>query len=381
MKRLTKEEFEYKARLIHGDAYDYSLVEYINNSTEVLIICRQCNKVFSQKPIKHLSGHGCRDCKIKAISNSRRMSYNDFVQKSKMKHGDKYDYSKVNYVNSSTKVCIICKKHNYEFWQTPNNHLGGQGCLICGRERISNLYSKDTKWFAERAKIAHGDRYDYSLVEYINNHTKVKIICPDHGAFEQVPYAHLSGHGCPKCGVDKFIQQNTKDTEYFIEKAIEVHGDKYDYSKVEYSGSKVEVCIICKTCGREFYQTPNAHFRGHGCPYHTSYKGEDMIEEFFKENDIKYTKQYRINLPVKMFSRNKIRVDFYLPNHNTIVEFNGIQHYEYIPFFHRGEDAFVMQVERDNRLIDYCKDNEINLIVIKYNQIKEIGNILNNIVK
>lgn len=242
---------------------------------------QKCGRVFYQKPIKHLAGQGCRFCAIKERANSRKMTCDDFIRKAINIHGNKYDYSKVDYINNSTKVCIICPKHG-EFWQTPNNHLNGQGCYFCGIEKVSKIYSKDTDWFINKSACIHNNKFDYSKVEYINNHTKVCIICPVHGEFWQSPNVHLNGHGCPKCNIERLILRNTKNTEYFIKKAIDIHGDKYDYNKVVYSGCKVKVEIICPIHG-SFWQRPNLHLRGDGCPNCKSYKGENIIEEYLKE--------------------------------------------------------------------------------------------------
>ena len=127
-----------------------------------------------------------------------KLTTEELIKKAREVHGDKYDYSKVEYVNSTTKVCIICPKHG-EFWQIPKKHLSGQGCEKCFRESLAKRYSMGRDKFIEKATVVHNGFYDYSAVEYINSHTYVQIICPIHGAFPQVPSSHLKGHGCPKC--------------------------------------------------------------------------------------------------------------------------------------------------------------------------------------
>jgi hypothetical protein len=250
-RKLTKEEFVEKAREVHGYKYDYSKVEYKNATTKVCIIC-PVHGEFLQKPNYHTQGNGCPKCA------GKRMDTKLFIEYAHKEHGDKYDYSKVVYKKSKDKVCIICPVHG-EFYQTPNSHLQGQGCLKCGVKSRSKLNSKTDNIFIEQAKKVHNNKYDYSKVEYKNIHTKVCIICPDHGEFYQTPGSHLRGVGCPKCSSTSKLT-----TEKFIEKAREVHGDKYDYSKVEYKNVRDKVCIICPEHG-EFYQTPNTHFRGNGC--------------------------------------------------------------------------------------------------------------------
>ena len=135
-----------------------------------------------------------------------------FIECAKKIHGDKYDYSKVDYVNNHTKVCIICPIHG-EFWQNPVNHLRGQGCRKCAVDSAKIRYAKPKSAFIEKAKKVHESKYDYSKVEYINNHTKVCIICPKHGEFWQTPRAHLGGNGCPKCRTSKLENDLKKELE------------------------------------------------------------------------------------------------------------------------------------------------------------------------
>lgn len=192
-KKLTTEEFIKRAKEVHGDKYDYSKVEYKNNHTKVKIICL-IHGVFKQEPRMHLSGEGCVDC-----SGSRKKTTEEFIEQAIVQHGNKYDYSKVEYKNTNTKVKIICPIHG-EFEQTPECHLMGQGCSACSDVRRANILRKTTEQFIEDARAVHGNKYDYSQVKYVNNRTKVKIICPEHGIFKQEPRLHLSGKGCQECG-------------------------------------------------------------------------------------------------------------------------------------------------------------------------------------
>lgn len=121
-----------------------------------------------------------------------------------------------------------------------------------------------TKEFIFKAKQIHGEKYNYDKTIFKNNNTRMIITCPIHGDFEQLPYHHLRGSGCKQCGYDKIHSQKRSNKESFVEKAREVHGDKYDYSKVEYKSSRENVCIICPIHG-EFFQTPSNHLQGYGC--------------------------------------------------------------------------------------------------------------------
>ena len=182
------EEFIEKSKLIHGDKYDYSKVDYINTYTKIIIICKE-HEDFLQTPYNHIRGNGCPKCAGTIKSNTK-----EFIEKAKLINGDKYDYSKVNYINCSTKVIIICKEHG-EFLQSPNSHLQGRRCHKC-----VGTIKLNTKEFIEKTKLIHGDKYDYSKVNYKNAIEKVIIICKIHGDFKQIPSNHyFSGCGCPKC--------------------------------------------------------------------------------------------------------------------------------------------------------------------------------------
>lgn len=193
----------------------------------------------------------------------RKLTTNEFIEKAKLVHGDKYDYSKTEYINSKTKITIICKIHG-EFLQTCSNHLKRKGCKKCASKKLSLDRKSNTKKFIERAKKVHGDKYDYSRFIYINSHTKGIIICPIHNEFFQNSNSHLNGSDCVKCYYNRLKKELTNTTEIFIEKAKLVHGNTYDYSKVNYINSATNVIIICSEHG-DFLLTPNHHIQGRGC--------------------------------------------------------------------------------------------------------------------
>ena len=188
-----------------------------------------------------------------------KLTTEEFVQKAKEVHGDKYDYSKVEYKNARTKVAIVCPIHG-EFEQGPSMHLFGKGCPKCG-----GSIKLTTEAFIKKAREIHGDKYDYSKVEYKDSKTMVTIICPTHGEFRQIPATHLQGKGCLKCGLVSRVDKIRNTTSDFIKKAREIHGDKYDYSKVDYKNFNTKVCIICPIHG-EFKLQPKNHLSGSNCP-------------------------------------------------------------------------------------------------------------------
>jgi len=187
-----------KARKVHGGRYGYDEVVYKGNKSKVIIVCHQ-HGVFEQTASDHLSGYGCPECGIGSRAKKRRLySKENFTKKARKVHGGRYGYDEVVYKSSNSKVRIICHEHGV-FEQTPNHHLGGEGCRQCGEEYGTNGRSNN-ETFIKKAREVHDDWYDYDEVIYKNSRSKVTIVCPIHGAFEQAPTPHLSGRGCEECG-------------------------------------------------------------------------------------------------------------------------------------------------------------------------------------
>ena len=180
-----------------------------------------------------------------------------FIEKSNKKHNGKYNYSKVEYINSQRKVCIICPEHG-EFWQTPVAHVRGHGCPICSNHKRGK-HTVNTENLIERCMKIHNNKYSYEKTKYIDANTKICVTCPVHGDFHILPFNHLGGQGCPKCKGRNLTQQEV------INKFKEIHSNKYDYSKVIFTKMREKVCIICPEHG-EFWQTPQKHINGQGCP-------------------------------------------------------------------------------------------------------------------
>lgn len=196
--KMNKEIFVEKSVKIHGYKYDYSGTEFISVYDRLNILCID-HGLFSQLARNHLTGSGCPKCAIAKISNELSSSKEDILNRFKIKHGDRYDYSLVEYKNSSTKIKIICRDHGV-FEQLPQNHILGKGCELCSIEYRASKRRYTINKFVDLAKTIHGNRYDYSLVKYINNSSPISIICRVHGEFSQTPNAHMAGHGCRSCG-------------------------------------------------------------------------------------------------------------------------------------------------------------------------------------
>lgn len=284
--------------------------------------------------------------------NGEKMTKEEFIRKAKQIHGNKYDYSKVEYINSHTKVCIICPKHG-KFLQLPHSHLFGSGCPECGRIKRT---SKNT--FIEKAKEVHGNKYDYSKVEYINKNTKVCIICPIHGEFWQRPHNHIQGkQGCPECGKKYAKEWRKNDYNIFLKTSKERFGNIYSFPNIdkEYENSHSKITIKCNKCGNEFIKIACDHITSPngGCKhcYFSKSKAEEEIGDFI-------SKILKDNSAISFNDRSVLKnneLDIYIKNRKLAIEFNGL-------FWHsdKNKNYHLMKTEMcDNlgiRLIQIFED-------------------------
>lgn len=197
------EEFIRKAREVHGDRYGYDEVIYENSKKPVKIYCKKHNHYFLQTPNAHLRGAGCPICGRERTISGKTWTTERFIKAAREVHGDAYDYSKTHYVKTALPVTIICKRCGNEFRQTPNSHLAGHGCEPCSYKDRGKMASMQQEEFMRRAKDQWGDRYILDEVKYVNNHTKVRVICREHGPFDAIPANFINGSGCPSCKAEK----------------------------------------------------------------------------------------------------------------------------------------------------------------------------------
>ena len=282
-KKLTIAEFIVKSIAKHGDKYDYSSAIYINNTQYLKIICPE-HGMFEQTPKQHLRGLGCTKCAIASRVNKRRKNRDQVILDFKKVHGEKYLYHKVEYISAMQKVCIVCPDHS-EFWQTPADHQAGHGCPKCKSNITSKIFRKGKAHFLKKFKEAHGDKYNYSLVDgNLTSKDIIKILCKKHGVFEQMVMSHALGYGCKKCG-----GVHRHDTKSFVEISNKVHKGRYNYSKTVYVNNRTKVHIGCPVHGI-FKQTPHSHLKGSGCQLCalglSSHKRRDYIKICSKKDGL-----------------------------------------------------------------------------------------------
>lgn len=290
----------------------------------------------------------------------RKLTTENIIQRIIEVHGDKYDLSRLVYVNRRTKVEIICKEHGV-FLTRFGQLERGQGCPQCGLISQGEKRRLSQEEFFTKCNEVHGNQYDYSKVDYQGMINKVVISCSEHGDFEQTPSSHLNGSGCPQCGLNSQMEKRRLPKEDFISRSIITHGKKYDYSKVDYINNSTEVEIICSKHG-SFSQQPQFHMNGSGCPNCNSSKGELFISQFLKENKIEFIEQHTFE-SLKM--KRNLKCDFFLPKLNVVIEFNGIQHYEPREQF-GGEKGLKRTQKSDNLKREFCSKNGIRLLEVRY---------------
>lgn len=250
------------------------------------------------------------------------LTQDEWLSMSRAAHGERYDYSMAVYSRAKALVEIICKTHGM-FTQAAFAHAHGRGCPSCGAELAPKMAKARSnaaaKQFEAKARSVHGDAYQYHLVDYKSAISHVVIVCPLHGEFKQTPNNHLRNHGCPKCGVERtVVERKTVATTTFAA----LSRDGYDYSRVRYVSPKIPVEIICSTHG-SFWQTPDGHAHGRGCPSCGQCCGggpsdaEDEIAEWVSAQGCVVQRNRRKIIPPR-------EIDIWMPEQKVGIEYHGL---------------------------------------------------------
>jgi very-short-patch-repair endonuclease len=343
---MTKAIFLEKARKKHGYKYNYINLSNIIMQMDYIEL-EYKNQLYSQRVVKHLKGN-CPEKKTTIKEN------NSFIEESKKIWGDKYNYSLTKYIDARTKIKIIHDGIIYE--QLPGSHL---------KYPVEGYLDQDI--FLKKAHKKWGNKYDYSLVNFKTANTKIKIIL-NGIIYEQTAHNHL------KYAPEKLNKK--KNTNQFIIESNQIHDFIFDYTKTIYKTDREKVIIECQIHG-EFEQLPNSHLRGRGCPYCKESKGEKQIAKILNKYNINFDRQKKFSDCKNIY---ELPFDFFIPSLRLCVEFDGVQHYEPITYF-GGIEAFEKLKINDKIKNDYCEDNYINLIRIKYNEIDDIEKIITPFIK
>ena len=305
----TFEEWIIIANKIFNNKYKYNKIFKKNKHIFFEIVC-ETHGIFEKNIYNHITKkQGCSLC-----SKPSKLTKELFINKANDVHEYKYDYSEVEYKNGHTKIRIICKDHGI-FEQLPTNHLQGQKCPIC-----SNRFKFTNEIFIKKAQQIHGNKYDYSEINYINSHTEIKILCREHGYFNQMPLNHLKGNQCYKCS--NIVRTN----DDFITKANTIHKNIYTYDKTDYKSTRNKVIITCKIHG-DFKQSPNDHLNGCGCQKcsigNYSKICIEWLNNIMKKENIFIQHAENIGEKEIIINKKKLKFDGYCEKINTVYELHG----------------------------------------------------------
>lgn len=301
---------------------------------------------------------------------ARYLTHEEVIKSFILSHGNRYDYSLIKYTGNLNKIKIICEIHGI-FEQRPKVHKMGHGCPKC-----SSNYIDGDRHIINQFNEVHNYRYNYSKMNYINDRNKITIICNIHGQFKQSPNNHKKGKGCPKCGRYTSSIKQSMELNEFIDRAMMVHNEYYTYENSVYINNNTDLIITCPIHGG-FNQRPDNHLNKKGCSKCRMSKGENEIERLLKERNVEYIQQKTFD-ELKSDKDRYLRFDFYLPEYNICIEYNGKQHYEPVDFY-GGLKSYERRVKLDNKKRIFCEKKKITLIEISYLNKSNIPNIINNI--
>ena len=347
MKRKTTEE--YKKEIENLDVI--CLEEYINNYTKILHKCKKCGYEWKIAPNSVLHGQSCPKC-AKKIKTKTIEQYKKEIENLDV-------ICLEEYINAHTKILHKCKKCGYEWRIKPNSILNKNNCPKCAK-KIKTKTIEQYKKEIENLDVV-------CLEEYINANTKILHKCKICNYEWKVEPSHiLSGNGCPICAGNKkkTTEQYKKEIENLDLICLE-----------EYINAKTKILHRCKKCDYEWKIAPKNALNGYGCPKCNQSHGEKAIEKFLIENNISFNAQKRFT---DCKDKSSLPFDFYLPELNAAIEYNGVQHYKAIEFF-GGEKQLKCQQKHDSLKKEYCEKNNITFITIRYDE--NIENKLNFLLK
>lgn len=289
---------------------------------------------------------------------SRKITTEIFITRANIVHNNKYDYSKTIYIKAIEKVDIICPEHGV-FKQAPNQHILGDGCKKCSfKEHTTESYIKD-------ASIVHNNKYNYSKVVFTILKDKIIITCPIHGEFKQSAGNHLfTKHGCRKCSDNRTSERNKLTQVEYEERIKKELPIQYKFISAFYINNR-NCNFICSCSKHGEFTKKNRTVKVNmiTCPLCTESRGEQIISEFLTKTNIKYNREYSFE---GCRYKKKLRFDFFLPDYNMCIEFDGVQHSN--KKGSKFSSEFELGVLRDNIKNEYCQNNNIKLLRIAYNE-------------
>lgn len=305
---------------LNGNKFTYFIETIGKTKNKTKIKCNTCNNIFYQTIANHKAGRGCPKCAYNQLGKSKRLNLVEFINKSKLSDGDNLEYLSTEFNGLNYKFHFKCKKHNHEFWQTGKNRLAGSSCPLCKLDSISEKNSMTSNEFFLACKERHGELYDYTNTIFKGLNETIFYECKIHNTVEQKALYHIHKNGCKYCSFTKIGNVTRLTPEEFLEKAIHIHGDKYEYFRegMDYVNYKTVMKIWCIVHREFFNQTPEVHLKNHGCPRcgRENPKWEIELTEFIKNIGFNCNKDRTI-----LEGRE---IDIYIPELKIGFELNGI---------------------------------------------------------
>lgn len=346
MKRKTNEEFQQEVFSLVGDDYTF-LDKYVNAKDKIRVKHNKCNCIYSVSPTNFIKGSRCPYC-----SGNHKKTDDEFRKEIQDLVGTEYRFLD-KYVNDSTKLRV---KHNWcgnIYEVKPTNFLSGKRCPYCYGNR-----KKTDKEFNQEVFDLVGDEYTF-LDDYVNDYTKLKVKhnqCEN--TYEVSPSSFLQGHGCPYC-----FGKHKKSNEQFQQEVYDLVGNEYTFLD-KYINTDTKLRIKHNRCENIYEVKPSNFLFGYRCPYCNSPKGETVITKLLDTFSIEY--EYQKTFP-DLKDKSYLSYDFYIPDQNILIEYQGIQHYQPVDHF-GGDDRFMVQQKHDQTKLDYAKEHGYNLIAVPYTE-------------
>ena len=365
MKKKTHEEYVNELAVKNPNVE--VIGTYVGNKIPILHKCHQHHVEWLISPDNALSGKGCSKCKCEKYRKSRTKTHDEYVNEVKLVNPNIDVIEK--YVSAKTPILHVCKTHNVEWMARPYNILLGMGCSKCKSEKIIKSQTKEHQQYV--IEVASTNPNVEVIEEYINGHTPILHRCKIHNVEWKIrPYEVLGGHGCNQCRIDKMRNASKKDHQQYVEELNLTNNNIMVVG--EYVNARTHILHKCLLCGNEWDVTPDSLLRGTGCPKCKTSLGEKKIAQLLEDNKIHYIRQYKFDDCKDIRS---LPFDFYLPEYNLLIEYDGQQHFEPVDYF-GGEDDFKIIQLHDQIKTQYCKQNNICLLRISYQQ--DIEEELNN---
>ena len=344
-----KNDEQFKQEVYGLVCNEYTFLDpYVNNKAKLRVKHNECGNVYKVRASSFLKGRRCPYCAglVKKTDEEFKREINILV-------GDEYTFLD-KYVNAITKLRVKHNKCNHVYYVAPAKFLAGNRCPYC-----AGLIKKTDKQFKHEVHILVGNEYTF-LEPYVNAKTKIKVRHNNCGCVYSIaPTNFLKGSRCPHC----YLANKSKSNNSFKHEIYSLVGDEYTVLDT-YTNAEVKIRLRHNKCGNVYKSRPRTFLEGYRCPYCNSPKGETIITKLLDAFNIDY--DYQKTFP-DLKDKSCLSYDFFIPDQNILIEYQGIQHYQPVDHF-GGDDRYIVQQKHDQMKLDYAKEHGYNLITVPYTE-------------